>query len=369
MKKILSKYKWWLLFFLIVIGIILGVSTCNKSSNKEEDKNKYLTLEKKDLKNKMLISGTLSSSKEVNLKSELPGVIKQLFVSTGDQVKKGQAIAKIKFLPDPKSTQDALRQVSVTSINVNRLKDIYARNEKLFNQGIISRQEYELSEQDLNSAKAEYNAALKYKKIVEQGYSSSKDFVSNVIYSTIDGIVLEVPVKVGETITNRNQFNEGTTISTIADMNEVLFKGQVSENGLRYLNEGKEINININALRDEKYTARVSKISPKGVDVGGITRFDIEAKLNIKSVDVYKIKSGFTATADFIRAKKDNVWALEEKYIQFAEDTAYVWIQKGEEVEKAVVNTGISDGKYVEIQSGLSQKSKILKDYKENDKH
>jgi len=353
------KNKLWLIILVCIISLVAFIIlTKNKKKDSKDSESSllYVSPERRSIENKQLISGRLASNKEVNIKSELAGIIDALYVSVGDRVKKGQAIAKIKILPDPRSTQDAQRQLEIAKINNERIKASFNRNKLLYEKEVLAKQEYEISLQEFNTSKAELKAAQNYLRIVKQGFSNTSDFVSNVIYSTIDGIVLDIPVKIGTSIQNRNNFSEGTTISTIADDNEFVFKGQVNEKDLKYIDIGKVLDIRIGALKNDSFEARVSRISPKGIDVNGITRFDIEAKLEVKPVDIYKIKTGFTATAEYLIDKVGKVLAVEEKYIQFKEDTNFVYVKKGEEDrERKILQLGISDGKYVEIKSGLKK--------------
>lgn len=358
------KRTHWILLIIIGIVTVAGIYFTKKGDfdSSTIDKDKYIETAQKTIENKQLISGRIHSNKEVNIKSELAGIIDELYVNVGDQVKKGQAIAKIKTLPDPKSTQDADRQLQISTINLEKIRANYNRVKLLYEKEVIPRQEFEIANQEYKSAEAEMRSAQNYLRIVKQGFSSKSDFVSNVIYSTIDGIVLEVPAKIGSTIQNRNTFNEGTNIAVIADMTEFVFKGQVTEKDLRYIDIGKELLININALKSEDFHGQISKMAPKGVDVSGITRFDIEAKLDLKPAELYKIKPGFTASAEFLIEKVSNALSLEEKYIQYAEDTAFVYVYKGKEKKKTVVQTGISDGKYIEIKSGLKKGDRVSKE-------
>ena len=363
------KKRYWI-GFGIVLALIVGYFISSRTDEKEKaelEKNKYAAVEVKTIENKQLISGRLSSSKEVNIKSELAGIVDELFVNVGDEVKKGQAIAKIRTLPDPKSTQDAARQIQTATISLEKIKAQYNRNKLLYEKDVISKQEFEISQQEYKLAQADLDNAHSYMKIVKQGFSNKSDFVSNVIYSTIDGIVLDIPVKVGGSIQNRNTFSEGTTIATIADVNQFIFKGQVNEKDLKHISQNMPLTIKINALKNESYEAQVSKIAPKGVDVAGITRFDIEAKLQIKPTELYKIKSGFTATAEFTLEKVSNALAIEEKYIEYNLDTSFVYIKKDEDKERKIISTGISDGQYIEVKSGLKKEDRVLKETVTND--
>lgn len=364
MKKI-----WIILIGTIILGGVIAYLFSKKSDSKEtvEDKNQYAYLSNRDIANQLLLSGKLQSGKEVNIKSELAGIIDDLYTNVGDHIKKGQAIAKIRILPDPRSTQDASRQLEVAQINLERIKANYNRTKTLYEKEVIPRMEYEASLQEYKIAQTDLQNAQTNLRIVRQGFSSKSDFVSNMIYSTIDGIVLDLPIKVGASIQNRNNFSEGTTLATIADENEYVFKGQVNEKDLRHLSIHKEMDITINALGKERYKANISKIAPKGIDISGITRFDFEAKLNIRPTDLYKIRSGFSATGELTIQNGKNLLSLDEKYIQYSSDTAYVYVRKGKEgKEKKVLTLGISDGQFIEIKSGLKKEDKILKEEIDN---
>jgi len=361
------KKKYWAILTLLVIGIIAAIVISQNSEKDDDKKDNYIQPVIKTIENKQLISGRLASSKEVNIKSELAGIIDALYVNVGDEVKKGQAIAKIRTLPDPKSTQDASRQIEIAKINFERIQANYLRTKSLYEKEVISKQEYESSLQEYKSSQTELASAQNYMKIVKQGFSNKSDFVSNTIYSTIDGIVLDIPVKIGGSIQNRNTFSEGTTIATIADKTDFLFKGQINEKDLNHLSNGKIIKIKVNAIKGQEYKAEITKLSPKGVDVGGITRFDIEAKLLVSAVDLYKFKSGYTATAEFSLDKKENVLSLEERYIQYNEDTAFVFVKNGEDKKRKVIETGISDGQFIEIKKGITKDDKVMKEIIKNE--
>ena len=362
------KKRWYIILGIVIVGIIAWIMYSKKSETKEEDKSAFIQPQIRDIENKQLLSGRLQSSKEVNIKSELAGIIDQLYVKVGDEVRAGQAIGKIRTLPDPRASQDANRQIETSQINLERIKANYLRNKMLFEKEVISKMEYESSLQEYKIAQNDLSNARANQKITRQGFSNKSDFVSNIIYSTIDGVVLDLPAKVGSTIQNRNNFSEGTTIATVADVNEFVFRGQVSEKDLKHIEINKELDIKISALKGEKFKARISKISPKGVDVSGITRFDFEAILIVKDTELYKIRSGYTAIGELVIQNVKQAMTLEEKYIQYSGDTTFVYVKKDKaSKEKKIVTVGISDGQYIEIKSGLKKEDKIFKELSKED--
>ncbi len=364
----LKKKKYWIAGLVLILVCVGVYKKFTNSDGEKDEKDLYIQPSVRTIENKQILSGKLVSSKEVNLKSELGGVIEAIYVSVGDEVKKGQAIAKLRTLPDPKMSQEAERQISVAHTNLERVRANYERNKTLYEKDVIAKQDLEVSVQEYKLAEIDLRNANENKKIVTQGFSRKNGFVSDVVYSTTDGIVLDIPVKTGATIMNRNNFNEGTTIATIADMNQILFKGQINERDLSKLDLGKKMLIRVNALRNQNFESEVVKISPIGVDVGGITRFDIEAKLLVSAVDLYKFKSGFTASAEFVVDRVSNALSVEEKYIRYKEDTSYVYIKSGESKKRIILETGISDGQYIEIIKGLRKNDKVMKEEMENEK-
>jgi HlyD family secretion protein len=351
------KNKWFWIFLSIIIIVFIAIFNNNSDENEVEE---YAKISNRTISQNLLISGKISSSQEVNIKTELGGIIEEIFVKTGDYVQSRTPIARLKILPDPRSNQDADRQIANAKSQLARIDAAYKRNKELYNQDVISKQEYEASLQEFQVAKNELIAANNFKKIVNQGYANASDFVSNIVYSTTNGVILEIPVKVGGSVINRNTFNEGTTIATIANTDEFIFKGQVNENEMSRIVLGKKLDIKITALKNKKFEAEITKIAPKGIDVGGITKFDIEAKLYLSSDDLAQMRSGYSATAQITLEQVSNVLSIEEKYVQYSSDSAFVWKGNSKDSKKKFVKLGLSDGKFIQILNGLTTKDKVI---------
>lgn len=351
------KNKWFWIFLSIII--IFAIAIFNNNSDEKETE-EFAKISNRTISQNLLISGKISSSQEVNIKTELGGIIEEIFVKTGDYVKSRTPIARLKILPDPRSNQDADRQIANAKSQLTRIEAAFKRNKDLFNQDVISKQEYEASLQEYQVAKNELIAANNFKKIVNQGYANASDFVSNIVYSTTNGVVLEIPVKVGGSVINRNTFNEGTTIATIANTDEFIFKGQVNENEMSRIVLGKKLDIKITALKNKKFEAQITKIAPKGIDVGGITKFDIEAKLYLVPDDLAQMRSGYSATAQITLEQVSNVLSIEEKYVQYSSDSAFVWTGSAKDSKKKFVKLGLSDGKFIQILGGVSKKDQVI---------
>ena len=249
----LKKKKYWIAGLVLILVCVGAYKKFTNSDGEKDEKDLYIQPSVRTIENKQILSGKLVSSKEVNLKSELGGVIEAIYVSVGDEVKKGQAIAKLRTLPDPKMSQEAERQISVAHTNLERVRANYERNKTLYEKDVIAKQDLEVSVQEYKLAEIDLRNANENKKIVTQGFSRKNGFVSNVVYSTTDGIVLDIPVKTGATIMNRNNFNEGTTIASVANMGEMIFEGKVDESEVGKIKQGMPLILTIGAIDTESF--------------------------------------------------------------------------------------------------------------------
>jgi HlyD family secretion protein len=335
-----------------------------------------------DITKKSVATGSIVPRKEVQIKPQASGVIEALFVEAGQQVKSGQLIARVKLVQsisgrnnDQISFNSARNQVESSKINLDNAKIELDRQQKLYDQKVISQREYNQFLLDYNSRKEAYGTAENNLRLVNQGILQNSGAVSNEIYSTVDGTVLDVPVKVGTSVIERNNFNEGTTIASIADMNSLVFEGKIDESEVGKIKEGMELALNIGAIEGKTFKAVLEYISPKGVEKEGAIKFDIRAQLDLKPGD--NLRAGYSANADIVLEKKNKVTAIKESMLQFGKgekgkDSTFVEIlttEKPQKFKKQLVKTGISDGINIEILSGIKKEDKIkVPPTKEGDK-
>ena len=308
------------------------------------------------IERKIIVPGVIVPSKEIDVKSTISGVMEELYVRVGDPVIKGQAIAKIKFVSEPKEYQSYLRRYQIAVAQYENSKTNFERSETLYEKKIIAKAEFETSLTNYLTIKAEYEAALKDLQFVE-GVQTEASGISNIIYSTDDGTVLELSVKVGGSIMARGTFSEGSAIARIAKLDLLLFKGVVNEINIRELKIGMPIKIVIGALNNMEVNAALSLISPKGAFRDGIAKFDIEADVVIPGQE--SMLAGFSANTEIVLERKDSILSLEEKYFIFRNDSISVEIVDNNKLKQVKIETGISDGIYTEIVSGLENTSQI----------
>ena len=358
----MKKYS-KLIIFAIVALIFIGtfVFLWQKSQPKEVVYNEF-TPQLDSIQKTTIITGKIEPRNEVNVKPQISGIIAELYKEPGDLVKAGDVIAKVKVIPDMNQLSSAEMRVRLADINLKQAQTDFNREENLYNQKLVSADEYDKSKQALNQAKHEKMAAEDALEVIRDGVSKSNaNASSTLIRSTISGVILDIPVKVGNSVILSNTFNDGTTIATVANMNDLIFRGNIDETEVGQLVNGMNMKITIGALQDLKFDAALEYISPKAVESNGANQFEIKAA--VKLVEGGKIRSGYSANAEIVLARADKVLSIPESAIEFSGDSTFVYIIKGEGKEKSYertqVETGLSDGVNVEIKKGLTAKDKV----------
>jgi HlyD family secretion protein len=352
-----------LIIFAIIALIFIGtfVFLWQKSQPKEVIYNEF-TPQLDSIQKTTIITGKIEPRNEVNIKPQISGIIAELYKEPGDYVKAGDVIAKVKVIPDMNQLSSAEMRVRLADINLKQAQTDFNREENLYNQKLVSADEYDKSKQVLNQAKHEKLAAEDALEVIRDGVSKSNaNASSTLIRSTISGVILDIPVKVGNSVILSNTFNDGTTIATVANMNDLIFRGNIDETEVGQLVNGMNMKITIGALQDLKFDAALEYISPKAVESNGANQFEIKAA--VKLTEGGKIRSGYSANAEIVLAKADKVLSIPESAIEFSGDSTFVYIIKGEGKEKTYertqVDTGLSDGVNIEIKKGLTTKDKV----------
>ncbi len=363
-KKYSKMKKYSKLIIAAIIALIfIGtfVFLWQKSQPKEIVYNEF-TPQLDSLQKTTIITGKIEPRNEVNVKPQISGIISELYKEPGDYVNAGDIIAKVKVIPDMSQLSSAEMRVRLAEINLKQAETDFQREENLYNQKLVSADEYDKSKQQLNQAKHEKMAAQDALEVVRDGVSKSNAKASStLIRSTISGVILDIPVKVGNSVILSNTFNDGTTIATVANMNDLIFRGNIDETEVGQLVASMPMKITIGALQDLKFDASLEYISPKAVESNGANQFEIKAA--VKLSEGGKIRSGYSANAEIVLAKADNVLTIPESAIEFSGDSTFVYIIKGEgnakTYERTNVETGLSDGVNIEIKKGLTNKDKV----------
>ena len=319
-----------------------------------------------------IITGKIEPRNEVNIKPQISGIISELYKVPGDYVSAGDVIAKVKVIPDMGSLSSAESRVRLAEINLEQAQVNYNREENLFNQKLVSADEFDKIKQSLQQAKEEKKAAIDALQVVRDGVSQSNAKASStLIRSTISGVILDIPVKVGNSVILTNTFNDGTTIASVANMNDLIFRGNIDETEVGQLISGMPMKITIGALQDLKFDAALEYISPKAVESNGANQFEIKAAVTIpttgsasgSSAAGNALRSGYSANAEIVLARADKVLTIPESAIEFSGDSTFVYVVKGDgkqkDYDRRYVVTGLSDGVNIEIKKGLAASDKV----------
>jgi HlyD family secretion protein len=313
-----------------------------------------------DLQKKTVATGSIVPRKEIALKSQVSGVVEKIFVEPGEQVKEGDIVAKIKIIPDVVSLNNAEANLKTAVINFKNAEKELERQKKLFSDNIISEFDYNQFLLEYNLRKQDVESAENNLDLIREGASKKSGSVSNVVKSTADGMILDVPVKEGYFVIESNTFNEGTTIASVANMSEMIFQGNVDESEVGKLREGMEIQLKIGALETEQFVANLEYISPKGVEVEGAIQFEIKAAVQLKEGTF--LRAGYSSNADIVLDQRDSVLCVRESQLIFEDDKTYVEVEKEPQVfEKREIKTGLSDGINIEVLEGLDKDTRLKK--------
>jgi len=306
-----------------------------------------------DIVKKAVSPGAIIPRREVTIKPRVSGVLDKVEVVPGDHVKSGQLLAKIRIIPDVVSLNNAEARLRAAQISHENSKAEFARFERLRTQNLIGDTEYNQQKLTAELRAQELEAAEANLQLVKVGASRKSGAISNLVYSTVDGTVLEVPVKEGGSVIEANNFNEGTTIASIADMNDLLFSGTVDESEVGKIKEGMPVAITVGALGSERFQGALEYIAPKGVPKDGSIQFEVRAKLELLSGKL--LRANYSANADIILERREHVLAIAENLVKFEGEKTFVEVGKAPGVfEQRAVRLGLSDGIDVEVLSGLT---------------
>ena len=347
-------------FILIALGLLFSIAYYIKTNSRSAITYETEQLKYKTIEDKIVATGSVVPEDEVNIVPQISGIIQEIFVDEGDQVKAGDLLAKIKVIPNEQTLNSAEGRVKTTQIILQNSEKEYNRNKKLFEKGIISEQDFNSIELRYNQDKQSLENAKSDLQIIRLGSIGGSALTNTNVRSTISGTILQVPVKEGDQAIEANTFNPGTTIATVADLNKMIFEGRVDEGEVSKLKTGLPLKIEIGAIEDKVYDAKLTLIAPKGIEVAGAIQFQIEGEVYLD--DEYIIRAGYSANATIVTQTKENVLAIDEYLLQFDNKTkeAFVEIEIADQnFERRQIEVGISDGVYAEVLSGVTINDKI----------
>jgi len=353
-------------FKVFILVVILGafVFTIYFLYNKSQAKPvvfETTTATVSNIVSKTVATGAVVPRKEIEIKPKVSGIIEKLYVEEGTIIHKGDLIAKVRIIPNMVSLNDAESRVNRAKIALENAERNYNRQKELYEQNVIPRTDFESYELQFQNAEEEVMAAENHLELIKEGQTKKSSKSTNtIIRSTINGMLLDIPVEIGNSVIESNTFNDGTTVAIVADMGEMIFEGKVDESEVGKISEGMDLILTIGAINDVSFHAILEHISPKGIEENGAIQFEIKAAVNL--IDTVFVRAGYSANADIVLDKRDSVMAISESLLQFENDSAFVEIEtEPQTFEKRFIETGLSDGINIEVLSGLTKEDKIKK--------
>ncbi|ROT23039.1 efflux RND transporter periplasmic adaptor subunit [Muribaculaceae bacterium Isolate-110 (HZI)] len=355
-------------FFRILLWSLVGVLFIGTfvylfiKSQPSETRYELVSPTMSDIERTTILTGTIEPRDEIEIKPQVSGIISEINVEAGDMVKEGDVVARIKIIPDEGQLSSALSRIETAKINLEDARVKHERNTLLLEKKVISREEFEATATTLALSKAELDAARDAYSIVKEGVSRTNAKESNtLVRATITGLVLDVPVKVGSSVIQANTMNDGTTVATVADMNNLIFKGKVDETEVGQLSVNQPMEISIGALPDLSLDAVIENIAPKGTETNGANTFEIKAAINVP--EERQLRAGYSANASVMLNSARGVLTVPESVIEWAGDKTYVYVLtdslKEQKFDRTEVATGISDGINIEVKSGVDKTARL----------
>lgn len=342
---------------IALIAVLIWFGKKNSASPVKYETEKAFTT---SIVKKSVATGKVTPLEEIEIKPQITGIIDKILLLEGAKVVKGDLIATVRVVPNEQSLISAKGRVDNIRIRLDNAKISLDRNKNLFEKGVISKQEFENIELTYNQTLQDLKNAQNDYQIIKIGSSGSGAAANTNIYAQMTGTILEIPVKEGDQVIQSNNFNAGTTIASIADMSKMIFEGKVDESEVGKLIKGSDIEVSIGAIEGKKFPAKLTFIAPKGTEEAGAVQFKIKADVSLDNK--YYIRAGYSANAEIVLEKKDNVMAIKEALLQFDKKTEkpFVEVKVGDEkYEKRFIELGTSDGVNVQILKGLKMEDEI----------
>ena len=349
-----------ILIILLILGFLFAIAyfvrTNSTSSIEYDTSSPFIS----SIQKTSVVTGTVIPEDEVDIKPQLNGIIDNILVEEGDIVEIGQLIAIIKVVPDERSVYGARAQVTTARLTVQNAERQIKRAKELFEKQIISQQDYEDAELNYNTAKENLIAAQNDLEILRKGSVAGSSTANTNIRATVSGTILEIPVKLGDQVIAANNFNEGTSVAIIADLNEMIFEGQVDEAEVGKLELGQSLKVNMAAIPGREFDAILKFVAPKGTEQGGAVQFKIEADLTLDE-DTF-VRAGYSANGSLVVENKQEIMVIAEALLQFDRRTQLPYVEveiSDQNFERRELETGLSDGIKVEVLSGVEMTDNI----------
>lgn len=341
---------------ILLIGLVFFIIKRNQNKIDETEVNNLEKPFRDVIEIKKQVRGKVVPSQINHLKCQTSGVIEQLYITAGEQINSGQLIAKIKVTPSPDELKEAQRNVQISEVNYLLDKKLYEKNKSLLQSGGVSEAKVDEIKAQMEISQLKYNAELYRLNTLIKG-ENNEDY-TELVYSDYAGMVLEVSVKIGNSVNKRSINNDGTTLAKVAKLDSLVFEGKINESDVNNLQHLSSIILSLDSYKETKFEASISEISPISINENGINKFKFKA--NFISNEASFNFTGISAKADILFERTDSVLCVKEKYLQYDNEQVFVEVQKNGNNFRKNITLGLSDGEKVEVKTGLKNYHLLL---------
>jgi len=357
-RKTKKRFLW--IGGIVVVALVVGGIVMSKNSKKDDSGRRTVKVERKTIVEKALAVGSIEPLNEIAVKSKVSGVVGKMYVESGDYVEKGTIVVEVRPDPTPLELVQAKRNVEMAAIEMETLKKEVDRQRTMKSKGLISDQDFEVLQQQSDQATLRHQINKEQLELIENGkVRIANTDIETVVKAPISGFILEKLVNIGDPVVPLTSYQPGTPLLRMADMKDLLFKGTVDEIDVGKIGEGMSCELQVGALPGKVVKGVVKLISLKARKEDNTTVFPVE--INITDAGDAVLRAGYSANAGIIIAQRDSVLSIPERVVTFRNDSAFVFIPKGEEdKEEVYIETGLSDAITIEVTSGLKQDQEVL---------
>lgn len=366
---------------VLVLGVIAtivgGAAAFFSRGESKEAEVPAVTVERGNLVDKALAVGTIEPRVQISVKSQLSGVVSRQFAEPGDYVRAGEPLLEVRPTPTPQEVVDARRQVELRNLELVNIQREYDRQKTLKDKQLISAQDFENVQRKYDEARLQVQMASEKLELLESGRIASDAAIATVIKAPITGFVLDKSVEIGDPVVPLTSFQEGTVLMSMANMEDLIFRGTVDEIDVGRLVEGMPVEIKVGALPTSRVEGSLNKIWLKARKEENATVFPIEIALGaVRQVDTPTatgeeeagtvqlasavLRAGYSANAEVIVARRDSVLLVPERVITFEDGNAFVDVLLADNsTERRSIETGLSDAIQIEVISGLEEGDRV----------
>ena len=360
MKKFVKVF----ILFIILAAMVVGGYTWAKNRNPDDQGFTLVDVTRGDITEKAVAIGQIEPRQKFHIKSKISGIVKHCPAEVGDQIRTGDPLIEISPDPTPDELLEAEHLVNTAQISFDRAKKDWENSSELNREGLESENNLDVNKETYERARIELLRAKDRLQLIQEGRVSGRGKnMETIIRAPAEGILLQRLVNTGDPVVPLTSYQAGTELATLADMNDLIFKGTVDEIDVGKLSEGMPVRIKIGALPDQAIKGKLSRISPQAVEKDNAKLFEVE--IEIDSFEGILLRAGYSANADIVIREKNDVLLIPERLVLFEDDGAKTFVEipgdtPDAEPKKVKVETGLSDGLNIEVKSGVKEGEKLV---------